>query len=253
MDNDKEQKVEVKLKVNTSTQIGIGIALLAIVAAGAGLAGIFIVKETTTKTPAAQVTKEAAVPGSFKILTPENNSVDNDYIETITWTAASNADYYKLYNGIEGVPATPVTVQTTYYEATDLHASETYVSYVEAYSNDRAITSFSTTPPISWSIAGIDWVQTLPLKFPEVCQESACGGQQACQFDNPDPDNPGYYILDCAEWGDIFAVCTGLNNTCPNDRTQQNCVQQTLCQCSGRACGGPECTAYLEGIVDPCL
>jgi len=99
--NNEEKKLELatKQKVGVSTQIGIGIAVLAIVAAGAGLAGFFLTKDTVkTETT---VTKEAvtpSAPGAFKLSSPANRATNRDDAEKLAWTASSGATSYGQCN-----------------------------------------------------------------------------------------------------------------------------------------------------------
>jgi len=250
MDN-QEKKYEVKLKVSTGTQIGVAIAILAVVAAGAGLAGFFLTRDTTTKSTSESAVTPSA-PGAFKLQAPVNRATDRDYIEKLAWTASSGATSYDVYIGTKGSISTPVAnVTTTSYEATELDMDTTY-SWKIVAKNKSGQTESSTW---SFATAGPSWFSNLepfPAQ-PDPIPSSACGAQVQC---NEPPPAPGE-SMNCSEFNRVWQACSGIGNRCP-DHLFDKCYQMTICQCNNLAPGSPECESYFPGDgtppdwVDPC-
>jgi len=252
--NDQEKKIEVgtQKKVNIGVQIGIGIAVLAIVTTGAGL-GAYLAAGGASKGIVEEVVQSTKKfeSADFVITSPTSGST-NDIDVAITWTSVRDASQYKVYLSKKGTLSTPVaTVSGNYYLAEGLDASSTYITKVEAL-NKEAIT-LDTTPVVDFNTMGWAWVEEDGLKTDEGCSQSACGGNRACYNH---PDNPGNppdpYELTCDEFVAVVGICSGYSNQCPDSQFDR-CIQQTLCQCKGLACGGPECDEYLQTLSDPCL
>ena len=239
--DEQEKKYEVKLKVSTGTQIGVAIAILAIVAAGAGLAGFFMTRDTTTTNTA--VTKSAetpAAPGAFNLLTPASKATEVDYTQAFDWSDSSGATSYDVYVAVAGTFGTPTAnVTTSQYKHTILKPGRDYSWKVVAKNNSGTKTSSTWT---FGTAGGSKWIQALGYTPVDETISSACGANRECDTNNE---------LTCPEYDAVWLACNGISNKCPENLAEQ-CEQMTICQCSGVSPGGPECTTYLETWVNPC-
>lgn len=266
---------EVTQKTVVAQRIGIAIAVLGFI--GGAIGASLALAPTTGGTK----------PGSFILVSPENiqakvgTSGSLGINVTLSWSASSGATSYDVYVGPPlklvkiatvypdaGVttPSTslPLTLSTfgvrpalaavSYSYIAKLNPQTVYnwkiVAKNSAGSTSSSVFSFTTIADFPWlqTDAG-QYVQACKIKDPACKTDpgvtSACGGQRVC--DAQDPSN----VLDCAEFQRIWSTCNSYTNKCP-ESLADDCMEQTTCQCNGKAPGGPDCTTYISTLTNPC-
>jgi len=236
MQEQKQTEITVKSKVNVAQSIGIAVAVLAIIGGITGAAFALFARPSTPATDSAP--QPCDKPAAFILVSPANGATNQDDAVTLQWRASSGATSYDVYLGKTSSPTKVGTTTTVNYSATNLSVGTTYYWKVIAKnscgSKSSSLDNFATAGWSFFEAQGYD---------PSLIV-AACGGSRAC-----DGDMTG---VTCSEFNDIWLVCMGTANKCP-DSLEDQCMQQSVCQCAGQSPGLPGCVTWLNSFTDPCL